>query len=249
MFNIPFGDDPQKDIGRAVILYPLLFGQQLGYIFGHELGHHVAGHTIEEENSFWKEFDSDPSSAYKFGDLKSQAYEIQADAYAAQTLLTALFETEVGDNSLKLLGRLSSDPERGELLIGIFITTVCAVLFALPNSRFEESDSSRSHPLKAARLNNMISRIKEYTQNKQPKLVDWLTLEKFQVFTEAIRSSIPPMSDSWTAETEYLLSEIGAKYYKSLIEEVINIEHRPNPFRWIAISDGVEGSPVISHEL
>lgn len=213
LFRVPFGDDVIKDQVRATILYRLFFGHQLNFVVCHELGHHFFGHTMSEENGFCKEFALD-SQRQSSAALTSHAYEIQADDYASEFMLTALFETDVRENSLKLLGRLSSDLQGRELLIGIYLIAVCGVLFALGNPLFNEERLAKNHPLKAARLSNMVSNIDLYLSRAAPDLIGWLTNVKFQAFLEAVKYSIPPRPTSWDDETSYLLSEDGAKYYK-----------------------------------
>lgn len=234
LFKMPFGDDIYKDGVRGEILYTLFFGHQLNFVFGHELGHHFHGHTRDEDDCSWKDFSFDTAFKDKTSFITEHAHEIQADNYAAEYMLTGLFEDPIRTNSLSFLGRQSSDSEARELLIGIYVVTVGSLLFALPNPSFVEERLRMGHPLKAARLNNMVSRISTFLRQRAPDLVEWLSLNKFNIFLETIRSSIPPIPDSLTAETSYMLSAAGTEYYKLLIQEVQRLQEAPNPYRWQA---------------
>lgn len=232
VFVIPFGDGFEKDKLRGAILQPLFFGHQLNFVFGHEFGHHFLGHTINGDDCFWKEFALESIDDRESSPLTSHAHEIQADSYASEYLLSALLETDILYHSLCLLGRSLTDAEAKELMVGIYVISICAVLFALPNLPFTEKSLTKDHPLKAARLSNMMSSMEGYLNRLSPDLAGWLTLEKFNGFAEAVKSSIPPIGLSWDEETSYLLSPSGARYYKDLMEEAMRLNRTHNPYRW-----------------
>ena len=236
VFNIPFGDDRLKDKRRADILYRLFFGHQLNILFGHELGHHFLGHTFEDTNPFEHEFAIEPFATKTRRRLTEQANEIQADSYAAEYLLTGLFEGPIRNHSLAYLGREPSDKEGRELLIGVYVMAVTSVLFAIPDSAFSEDQLlERGHPLKAARLNNLITRMRSYLGRVTPDLADWLDLDKFNALVYRVRSSLPPISSAWDDETSFLTSKSGGDYYKSLLEEVVRLDRRADPHRWVPV--------------
>ena len=237
LFNIPFGDNRMRDRKRADILYRLFFGHQLNLLFGHELGHHFLGHTFEDSNSFEHEFAINPLATTTHGGLTEQANEIQADTYAAEYLLTGLFESPIRDYSLAYLGRHSSDKEGRKLLIGIFVVAVASVMFALPDSRFSEDRLvERRHPLKAARLNNLVATMRSYLGRVAPDVVDWLDLDKFNAFVYRVRSSLPPLSPALDDETSFLITKSGAEYYRNLLEEVARLDQISDPRRWVPVA-------------
>ncbi len=149
----------------------------------------------------------------------------------------AFFEGPIRNYSLAHLGRETSDKEGRELLIGIYVVAVTSVLFAIPDSTFSEDQLlERRHPLKAARLNNLITRTRSYLGRVAPDLVDWLDLDKFNALVYRVRSSLPPISSAWDNETSFLTSKSGADYYKSLIEEVVCPDKIAGPHRWVPVA-------------
>lgn len=238
LFNIPFGDDKIKDKLRADVLHRLFFGHQLNLLFGHELGHHFLGHTFEDGNSFEHEFAIDTSAMTMGGKLTEQANEVQADSYSAEYLLTSLFESPIREYSLAYLGREPADKEGRELLIGIYVVAITSVLFALPDDPdFSEARPfEKPHPLKPARLNNLIARMQSYLGRVAPDLIDWLDLDKLNTFVQRVTSSLPPISSACGNQTSFLLSKRGANYYKILLEEVTRLDKISDPHRWVPVA-------------
>ncbi len=212
------------DQQREAIL-AVLFTTQLAFVVSHEFAHHDRGHFPHQDSTteLWKEI----PAADVGGSLEQQAREVDADGWAVYLVLTHLMIGQRRDGTRALLAlQAAPDDSVDEVLLSSFILAVAAVLFVFPPAVFDEHTLyGLTHPPQAARMNEIMHRVRTWCQQNRPALEAWMARERFQGLMRAAREATSKLdgAPNWSKQTEFFLTQAGSEYFKRLHEHVVSL--------------------------
>jgi hypothetical protein len=196
----------------------VLFQHLLSLIVTHEFTHHVHGHVLkhQSESNFFSEF----TPGNENSNIGRQAEEADADGYAAYHVLANFID---GDTRKDISAALKLDngaPDVvDQVLISCFVIVAGAFLFSRRPVDLTKEDLLRlSHPPQAARLDYLMRHSVLWCKENRPTLVDWMTNERFQQIMRGVAEATWGMNGglSWDAQTAFLRSEQGKRYFQEL---------------------------------
>jgi hypothetical protein len=184
-------------------LRAVLYRTTMLFLVLHEWTHHVHRHFAD--------------------DLDRQAQELDADGFAANTVLINLIDGDARAPYLRLLGK-KNEPEnvQNEALIACFVTAVCAFFFSVPSTVVDARKIDKeTHPPQAARLWFLLMQVMGWCKRHQPAIDGWMTLDWNQEqFMRQIGDATKALNGGkeWTPQHDFLKSPDGIEYMTRLDE-------------------------------
>lgn len=209
----------------------VLFGIQLNFVVGHEFAHHDRGHLSRRNpaTGIWYEIPPEGTN----GSLDQQAQEVDADGWAVYLALTNLMIGGRHESTRAILGLQNvSDESVDEALLSSFILAVAAVLFIFPPAVFDERTLyGHTHPPQAARMNEIMKRVRKWCEQNRPRLGIWITLERFQEIMRTAEDATSELNGAgnWDQQTMFFSTQAGAEYFEVLHEHVLKLMRDEEP--------------------
>jgi hypothetical protein len=196
---------------REEAILTVMFQNQLIFVVTHEYTHHVHGHLSDLESG--SVFSDEIVTSDDLGNLKSQAFEMDADGYAVYLTLAHLIAGPRREQAVKVLNceHVHPDAQDGILFL-TFVMSIGAFLLALsPRSVNLSKFCTRTHPFPAARMDWIMHHATNWCrQNDRSHLVK-MASNTFQALMAIVEKAIRPEND-WREQFTFLKSGVGLKY-------------------------------------
>jgi len=210
------------DSGTVVpdVLQGLLAQIQLNFLLSHEYTHHIHRHCVEgpyDATGMWNEFSEDSI----FGNIDSQAQELDADGYACYLVLAHLLRGERRDSALAALGPTDADGIDGDkLLISCFFLAVMAFFCAFWQGDVDISSLYQfRHPPPPVRIKYMIQVTEMWCGQNGSVPHWWFSPARLQeLFHGAAEVIGGTTRQTWSAQMSFLRSADGSQYDGQLFE-------------------------------
>jgi hypothetical protein len=158
--------------------------------------------------------------------------EVEADGYAAHSMLQNLFGGGIGTN---LHLKLKSSKVVDDFTLTYFLLAIGSLFYLWGNRTFSSSDvRGYEHPPALMRLNVFMRDIEGWLNDNHPVLVNWGTIQQFQDIMNAIAQAAEGTVNqaAWDEQGRYLLSPEGRRYIDELYEARRLLRAEMEPFQW-----------------
>lgn len=220
--------------GQRDFLFQTLLLLQIQFIADHELGHMFHGHceTLAIGN-FYEEFGAELSTISSNSEsLRDQAYEVEADGYAVEMMLTNLMNGTSGEF---IFQRLKPSLPKGEFLLLLYVLAVGALLYWMPASDFEPGKvRTYKHPRGIIRMNVVMRDILRWCSEHRADLLQVISLKSFQWVLACVQvaANNAQQQSAWLAQGAFLRTAEGEAYMNDLYTTREGIRREMRPHRW-----------------
>jgi hypothetical protein len=202
---------------RKEAILTVMFQHQLIFLVLHEWTHHVHGHLPHLETGFFEEI----MTSGNVGNLKSQAFEIDADGYAVYFALSHLMNGPRREQAINLLACEHAQPDMQDRVLFLsFVMAIGAMLLVLSPRSFDFSKCyTLTHPFPAVRMDWIMRRASNWCeQNDKATLVPMSqsTFQALMVVVEKASSQVSPAND-WREQGEFMKSPFSSGYRRELM--------------------------------
>jgi hypothetical protein len=197
-----------------------MFQHQLIFLVLHEWTHHVHGHLPDLGRPGTVIFEEIVTSG-KVGNLRSQAFEMDADGYAVYFALSHLMKGPRREQAINLLACEHAHPDMQDgVLFFSFVMAIGAMLLVLsPPSVDFSRPHDETHPLPVVRMDWIMRHASNWcVQNNKSRLVPMMqrVFQALMVIVERAVSQITPSND-WREQGEFMKSPFSAAYRRELM--------------------------------
>ncbi len=204
---------------REEAILTVMFQHQLIFLVLHEWTHHVHGHlsSLAPGTGFFEEIVTNGD----VGNLKSQAFEIDADGYAVYFALSHLMNGPRRKQAISLLACEHAHPDMQDgVLFLSFIIAIGAMLFVLSPASFDFSKCyTQTHPFPAVRMDWIMRHASNWcAENDKARLVPMVqrTFQALMVIVEKASSQVSPAND-WREQGEFMKSPFSSGYRREVM--------------------------------
>ena len=201
-------------------LQGLLLQIQLLFLVSHEYTHHVHRHCVESQSGVidvWTEFLHEAT----YGNINSQAQELDADGYAAYLVLAHLLRGERRQSALAQLDRANMPgTDCDELLLSCFFLAVTAFFCAFWHEDIDMASIYQfTHPPPPVRIKYMIQVAEMWCGQNECVPQSWFSSARFhELFRAATEVIGGTTGQAWDAQMSFLRSADGVQYDRQLFE-------------------------------
>jgi len=207
---------------REEAILTIMFQNQLVFLITHEYTHHVHGHLSDAlpDSVFFDEIVISDDS----GDLRSQAFEMDADGYSVYLLLSHLMNGPRREEAINLLSCEYTHPDAQDRVLFLsFVMAIGAMLLVTsPPSVDSSKCRTRTHPFPAARMDWVMHHAANWCKENGKSQVAAMAKETFQALMTIVERAIEQITPThdWREQTVFLKSEIGSQYRRELLARV-----------------------------